>query len=174
MTLVQASDAALRRLDAATRASARHAVIVLRDEDKAAARAQFRTPLIFSVHECIMAGMSLAPRPSIFLPLLPVLATSSTYLSSLGNLPSGTLLLCQTPPSTSIEPSRPFSACTAMALYVPRGCMAAPGPIQTAVLGAALPMARETRTICAERSVSFSAQAGVRSLSSRLHHFTRP
>ena len=35
----------------ATRASARHAVIVLRDEDKAAARAHFRTPLVFSVHE---------------------------------------------------------------------------------------------------------------------------
>lgn len=49
--LVQAKDAALRQLDAATRASARHAVIVLRDEDKAAARAQFRTPLVFSVHE---------------------------------------------------------------------------------------------------------------------------
>ena len=49
--LVQASDLALKQLDASTRASARHAVIVLRDEDKAAARAQFRTPLIFSVHE---------------------------------------------------------------------------------------------------------------------------
>ena len=64
----------------------------------------------------IMAGMSLAPRPSSFLPLLPVLASSSTYLSALGNLPSGTLLLCQTPPSASMEPSRPFSAWTAMAL----------------------------------------------------------
>ena len=44
VTLIQAKDAALKQLDAATRASARHAVIVLRDEDKAAARAQFRTP----------------------------------------------------------------------------------------------------------------------------------
>lgn len=49
--LVQAKDAALKQLDAGIRASARHAVIVLRDEDKAAARAQFRTPLVFSVHE---------------------------------------------------------------------------------------------------------------------------
>ena len=51
VSLVQAKDAALKQLDAATRASARHAVIVLRDEDKPAARAQFRTPLVFSVHE---------------------------------------------------------------------------------------------------------------------------
>jgi hypothetical protein len=49
--LVQAKDAALEQLDAATRASARHAVIVLRDEDKAGVRARFRTPLVFSVHE---------------------------------------------------------------------------------------------------------------------------
>ena len=49
--MVQARDAALRQIDAATRASARHAVIVLRDEDKAQARTQFRTPLVFSVHE---------------------------------------------------------------------------------------------------------------------------
>ncbi len=49
--LVQARDAALKQIDAATRASARHAVIVLRDEDKAQARTQFRTPLVFSVHE---------------------------------------------------------------------------------------------------------------------------
>ena len=51
VVLIQAKDAALKQLDAATRASVRHAVIVLRDEDKAAARAQFRTPLVFSVHE---------------------------------------------------------------------------------------------------------------------------
>jgi hypothetical protein len=51
VTLVQASDAALKQIDAGTRTSARHAVIVLRDEDKAAARAQLRTPLVFSVHE---------------------------------------------------------------------------------------------------------------------------
>ena len=49
--LVQARDAALRQIDAATRASVRHAVIVLRDEDKAIAKAQFKTPLVFSVHE---------------------------------------------------------------------------------------------------------------------------
>ena len=49
--LVQAKEAALKQIDASTRASARHAVIVLRDEDKVAARAQLRTPLIFSVHE---------------------------------------------------------------------------------------------------------------------------
>jgi len=51
VTLVRASDATLRQIDATTRTSARHAVIVLRDEDKAAARAQLRTPLVFSVHE---------------------------------------------------------------------------------------------------------------------------
>ena len=51
VTLVQAGDAALKQIDATTRASVRHAVIVLRDEDKAAARAQLRTPLVFSVHE---------------------------------------------------------------------------------------------------------------------------
>jgi hypothetical protein len=51
VTLIQAKDTAVKQIDASTRASARHAVIVLRDEDKAAVRAQFRTPLIFSVHE---------------------------------------------------------------------------------------------------------------------------
>ena len=51
VTLVQARQGALKQIDAATRASARHAVIVLRDEDKASARAQLHTPLIFSVHE---------------------------------------------------------------------------------------------------------------------------
>ena len=51
VTLIRASDAALRQIDASTRSSARHAVIVLRDEDKAAARAQLRTPLVFCVHE---------------------------------------------------------------------------------------------------------------------------
>ena len=39
------------RADAASRASVRYAVIVLRDEDKAAARAHLGTPLVFSVHE---------------------------------------------------------------------------------------------------------------------------
>lgn len=49
--LVDAKPRTLARLDEATRQSARHAVIVLRDEDKAAAREAFRTPLLFSVHE---------------------------------------------------------------------------------------------------------------------------
>jgi len=40
-----------RELDAKTRNSTQFAVIVLRDDDKAAARLQFRTPLVFSVHE---------------------------------------------------------------------------------------------------------------------------
>ncbi|HSV36813.1 MAG TPA: hypothetical protein VLI46_14725 [Ramlibacter sp.] len=49
--LLPAREAALRELDARTRASVHHAVVVLRDEDKAAAREHFRTPLVFSVHE---------------------------------------------------------------------------------------------------------------------------
>jgi hypothetical protein len=49
--LVAAKDAAVQALDTATRQSAQHAVIVLRDDDKPAARARFRTPLVFSVHE---------------------------------------------------------------------------------------------------------------------------
>ena len=49
--LLTANDKTLATLDAATRQSARHAVIVLRDEDKPAARALLRTPLVFSVHE---------------------------------------------------------------------------------------------------------------------------
>ena len=49
--LLPAREAALRELDARTRASVHHAVVVLRDEDKAAAHAHFRTPLVFSVHE---------------------------------------------------------------------------------------------------------------------------
>lgn len=51
VSLLAAKDAALRELDARTRASVHHAVVVLRDEDKAAAREHFRTPLVFSVHE---------------------------------------------------------------------------------------------------------------------------
>jgi hypothetical protein len=51
VALVPAREAAVKALDAATRASAQHAVVVLCDEDKAAAREQFRTPLPFSVHE---------------------------------------------------------------------------------------------------------------------------
>ncbi|EQD76274.1 Ankyrin [mine drainage metagenome] len=49
--LLDATSATLREIDARTRTSARHAVIVLRDEDKPAAKAQFHTPLVFSVHE---------------------------------------------------------------------------------------------------------------------------
>ncbi|MCW5321512.1 hypothetical protein D5039_10230 [Verminephrobacter aporrectodeae subsp. tuberculatae] len=49
--LLPARAATLRELDAQTRASVHHAVIVLRDEDKPAAREHFRTPLVFSVHE---------------------------------------------------------------------------------------------------------------------------
>ncbi|MDZ7856550.1 UvrD-helicase domain-containing protein [Sphaerotilus sp.] len=49
--LLPAKDSLLRDLDTRTRASARHAVIVLRDEDKAAARQVLHTPLVFSVHE---------------------------------------------------------------------------------------------------------------------------
>ena len=49
--LLGSKDATLRDLDSRSRASVHYAVIVLRDEDKAAARERFRTPLIFSVHE---------------------------------------------------------------------------------------------------------------------------
>jgi hypothetical protein len=49
--LLDARDKTLAQLDAATRQSARHAVIVLRDEDKPAAHQAFHTPLVFSVHE---------------------------------------------------------------------------------------------------------------------------
>ncbi len=44
-------DSVTRDLDEKTRASTGVAVVVLRDEDKAAARKAFRTPLLFSVHE---------------------------------------------------------------------------------------------------------------------------
>lgn len=44
-------DAVLRALDAQTRSSARVAVIVLSDEQKAEAKRRFSTPLVFSVHE---------------------------------------------------------------------------------------------------------------------------
>jgi len=49
--LLPGKDSTLRDLDTRSRASVHHAVIVLRDEDKPAARERFRTPLIFSVHE---------------------------------------------------------------------------------------------------------------------------
>ena len=49
--LLKSDDKALRALNAASRASVRYAVIVLRDDDKPSARAHFATPLVFSVHE---------------------------------------------------------------------------------------------------------------------------
>ncbi len=49
--LVGAEDRAVVELDEKTRESARAAVIVLREADKAEARARFRTPLLFSVQE---------------------------------------------------------------------------------------------------------------------------
>ncbi|MFN8867641.1 MAG: AAA family ATPase [Pseudomonadota bacterium] len=49
--LLDSKERTLAQLDAATRQSVRHAVIVLRDEDKPAARQAFHTPLVFSVHE---------------------------------------------------------------------------------------------------------------------------
>ena len=49
--LLKSGEKALQTLDAISRASVRYAVIVLRDEDKSAAREWFRTPLIFTVHE---------------------------------------------------------------------------------------------------------------------------
>ena len=49
--LVKGDNKTLQAFDAASRASVRYAVIVLRDEDKAAARAQFKTPLVFCVQE---------------------------------------------------------------------------------------------------------------------------
>lgn len=51
VTLLAERGDTLQALDKAVRASARHAVLVLRDEDKAAARAVLKTPLVFSVHE---------------------------------------------------------------------------------------------------------------------------
>lgn len=49
--LMPCKETIVKQLDAVSRASVKHAVIVLRDEDKSAARASFRTPLVFSVHE---------------------------------------------------------------------------------------------------------------------------
>ncbi len=44
-------DSTRRELNSKTRGSTQFAVLVLRDEDKAAVRRQFQTPLVFSVHE---------------------------------------------------------------------------------------------------------------------------
>ena len=49
--LLADTDAVRREIDERTRGSTQCAVLVLRDEDKPAARASFRTPLVFSVHE---------------------------------------------------------------------------------------------------------------------------
>ena len=46
-----AGEEAKRELDHASRQSTRFAVLVMRDEDKAAARKYFSTPLLFSIHE---------------------------------------------------------------------------------------------------------------------------
>ncbi|APR05571.1 ankyrin repeat domain-containing protein [Thauera chlorobenzoica] len=51
VALVADKDAAVRELDRSSRQSTRFAVLVMRDEDKAAARARFATPLLFSIHE---------------------------------------------------------------------------------------------------------------------------
>lgn len=49
--LLPDKDAVTRELDRQTRQSARFAVLVMREEDKAAARQRFGTPLLFSIHE---------------------------------------------------------------------------------------------------------------------------
>ncbi len=51
VTVLPDKDAVTRDLNQKTRQSTRFAVLVMRDEDKAAARAHFQTPLIFSIHE---------------------------------------------------------------------------------------------------------------------------
>ncbi|GBU08932.1 hypothetical protein AwWohl_00700 [Gammaproteobacteria bacterium] len=49
--LLADKEATRKELNTKTRNSMHFAIIVLRDEDKAAARIQFQTPLVFSVHE---------------------------------------------------------------------------------------------------------------------------
>jgi len=51
VTAFATASAAVKELDEKTRQSTKVAVIVLRDEDKADARRQLRTPLVFSIHE---------------------------------------------------------------------------------------------------------------------------
>ena len=50
-SLLAEEPAAMRELDRRIRRSAQFAVLVMRDEDKAAAREYFSTPLLFSIHE---------------------------------------------------------------------------------------------------------------------------
>lgn len=51
VALMADKDAVLRELDQKVRFSTQFAVLVMRDEDKAAARRHFATPLLFSIHE---------------------------------------------------------------------------------------------------------------------------
>ena len=51
VALMPEREADLRELDRSIRQSTRHAVLVMREEDKAAARRHFATPLLFSVQE---------------------------------------------------------------------------------------------------------------------------
>ena len=51
VALLADKDAVLRELDHNIRQSTQFAVLVMRDEDKAAARKHFSTPLLFSIHE---------------------------------------------------------------------------------------------------------------------------
>jgi len=51
VVLVRDTDMAKRDLSRSTRRSAAYAVLVMRDEDKAAAKRHFDTPLLFSIHE---------------------------------------------------------------------------------------------------------------------------
>ncbi|MCC7485343.1 MAG: hypothetical protein IT529_10190 [Burkholderiales bacterium] len=51
VTVLPDNDIVTRDLNRKTRQSTNFAVLVMRDEDKAAARAHFQTPLIFSIHE---------------------------------------------------------------------------------------------------------------------------
>jgi hypothetical protein len=50
-TLLADKDASKRELDRKIRQSTQFAVLVMRDEDKPAAREYFSTPLLFSIHE---------------------------------------------------------------------------------------------------------------------------
>ncbi len=51
VTLLADKDSVKKELNQKTRQSTQFAVLVMRDEDKAEARAHFQTPLIFSIHE---------------------------------------------------------------------------------------------------------------------------